>query len=268
MEESCDFPWLADLPKTFGLHRRYQPDADIVLSDAINELPKTFGPHRRYLPDPKTSGPRGRHRHERRDATEHRQRILEVAQRLFAEQGVDAVSMHQIAMAAGIGQGTLYRNYAHKGELCMDLLHESHERFVEEIASLLAATAASPALERLDGVLAHMVAFLEEQGALLNPIAVANARYWLCNESGSSQRFSSRHEPLYDWLYELLAGLLSEAVERGELVSLDIPYMVDAILTTLNPMFYRFQRQERGFSAERILQGLRRIYIDGVRAPK
>jgi len=30
-------------------------------------------------------------------------------------------------------------------------------------------------------------------------------------------------------------------------------------------MFYHFQRQERGFSQGRILQGLRRIYIDGVK---
>ena len=33
-------------------------------------------------------------------------------------------------------------------------------------------------------------------------------------------------------------------------------------------MFYRFQRQERGFSPERILQGLRRIYIHGVKTPR
>jgi len=32
-------------------------------------------------------------------------------------------------------------------------------------------------------------------------------------------------------------------------------------------MVYRFQRQERGFSPERILQGLRHIYIDGVKTP-
>src|SRR6058998_4428676 len=109
-------------------------------------LPKPFG---------------SRMRHERRDATEHRQRILEVAQRLFAEQGVDAVSMHQIAMAAGIGQGTLYRRYAHKGELCMDLLRERHESFAQEVAELLAAKATSPALERLESVLAKGVALLE-----------------------------------------------------------------------------------------------------------
>ncbi len=82
-------------------------------------------------------------RHERRDAAEHRQRILEVARRLFAQQGIEAVSMHQIALAAGIGQGTLYRRYANKGELCLDLLREQYERFAEEIATLLAQASTS-----------------------------------------------------------------------------------------------------------------------------
>src|SRR2546421_10428486 len=78
-------------------------------------------------------------RHERSDAAEHRQRILEVARRLFAEHGVGATSMHQIAMAAGVGQGTLYRHYADNGEICMVLLREGHERFAQEVAELLAA---------------------------------------------------------------------------------------------------------------------------------
>ena len=206
-------------------------------------------------------------RHERRDAAEHRQRILEVARHLFAEHGIDAVSMHQIAMAAGIGQGTLYRRYAHKGELCMDLLHEHYERFVEEIASLLASTAASPALERLESVLAKIVALLEEQGAMLGLVAGTEMRDGWCNESDISRHISYQRTPLYLWLHELFAGLLTEAVERGELASLDVSYTVDTILAALHPAFYRFQRQERGFTSERILQGLRHIYIDGLKAP-
>ncbi len=206
-------------------------------------------------------------RHERRDAAEHRQRILEVARHLFAEHGVNAVSMHQIAMAAGIGQGTLYRRYAHKGELCMDLLHEHYERFVEEIATQLAATATSPALERLESVLAKIVALLEEQGAMLGPVAGTDMRDGQCNESDISRHISYQRTPWYLWLHELFAGLLTEAVERGELASLDVPYTVDAILAALHPAFYRFQRQERGFTSERILQGLRHIYIDGLKAP-
>ncbi len=200
-------------------------------------------------------------RHERRDAMEHRRRILQVAQSLFAKYGVDAVSMHQIARAANIGQGTLYRRYAHKGELCMDLLRERHEQLVEDIAVLFTATVTAPILERLDGVLAQSIAFLEEQGALLGPVAFTELQETMCSEATNVQDM-----PFYLWLHELFAGLLTEAVERGELAALDVSFTADAILATLNPMFYRLQRQERGLSPERILQGLRHIYIDGVKA--
>jgi AcrR family transcriptional regulator len=203
-----------------------------------------------------------RERSERRDASEHRRRILEVAQQLFAAHGVAAVSMHQIAKAAGVGQGTLYRRYAHKGELCMDLLRERHAHFAQELATMLAAKATSPALERLDGILTHISALLEEHGSLLGPIATPDSH---CEQAGSLQYFAYPDMAWHEWLYDLLIRLLTEAVNRHELAaSLDIPYTADAILATLHPMLYRFQRQERGFSAQRILQGLRHIYIDGL----
>jgi AcrR family transcriptional regulator len=204
------------------------------------------------------------HRHERRDAAEHRQRILEVAQRLFAERGVDAVSMHQIALAAGIGQGTLYRRYRHKGELCMDLMREHHERFAEDITALFAQTETAPTLQRLYGVLIKMVALLEEQVTFLGPIGGTMMRDAQCNEADSSRRFSSQQSPWYLWLHGLLVGLLTEAIECGELVAFDVPFIVDTMMAVLNPPFYRFQRLERGFSQERILQGLRRIYTQDV----
>ncbi len=204
----------------------------------------------------------GRLRHERRDAMEHRQRILQVAQNLFAKYGVHAVSMHQIAKAAGVGQGTLYRRYAHKGDLCMDMLQERHERLYDDITTLFITKADASVLERLDGVLALSIAFLEEQGALLGPIAFTEMREAMCIEA------NAQHVPLhsfYLWLHGTFVRLLIEAVERKELSVIDTSFTADAILATLNPMFYRMQRQERGLSPEHILQGLRHIYIDGMK---
>ena len=200
---------------------------------------------------------------------EHRHRILEVARHLFAEKGVDAVSMHQIAKVAEVGQGTLYRRYANKGALCVDLMRDSHEHFAEEVATILTTLEKSTALKRLDAVLTILVTFIEEQGALLETVMAYSMRNMRCSfmPSDHEHSFSLSHDPLYHWLYELFAGLLKEAVERNELVPLDINYTVDALLATLNPITYQFQRQERGYSAERILQGLRRIYIDGIKTP-
>ena len=203
--------------------------------------------------------PGGPVRHERRDAMEHRQRILQVAQSLFAKYGVHAVSMHQIAKTAGIGQGTLYRRYAHKGDLCMDLLREQHEQFFADLTQLLSSKANSPVIERLDGVLGLSIAFLEGQGALLGPVILTEMRETLCDDFADADRM-----PFYLWLHDLYASLLSEAIEREEIAPLDTSFTADVMLNTLNPMFYHFQRHERGYSAERILQGLRRIYIDGL----
>jgi hypothetical protein len=73
-----------------------------------------------------------------------------------------------------------------------------------------------------------------------------------------------RDAPWYRLPHEVLVGLLTEAVEAADLHPLDVEYTADAIMAVLNPMYYRLQRQELGYSPERILQGMRQIFIEGV----
>lgn len=47
----------------------------------------------------------------RKDAKENRQRIEEIAHKLFDEEGVENISMNRIAKELGIGMGTLYRHF-------------------------------------------------------------------------------------------------------------------------------------------------------------
>ncbi len=63
---------------------------------------------------------------ERADAARNRQRVLAAAQRLFDESGVDAVTMDDVAAAAGVGKGTLFRRFKDKGGLAAALLGQ-HE---------------------------------------------------------------------------------------------------------------------------------------------
>jgi len=59
----------------------------------------------------------------RKDALANRQRLLEAADTMFREYGVD-VGVAEIAAAAGVGRGTLFRNFSSKDVLIAAVLVE------------------------------------------------------------------------------------------------------------------------------------------------
>jgi AcrR family transcriptional regulator len=61
---------------------------------------------------------------ERGDAARNRALLLNAARRLIAERGADAVSMDDIAAAAGVGKGTVFRRFGSRAGLMMVLLDE------------------------------------------------------------------------------------------------------------------------------------------------
>jgi AcrR family transcriptional regulator len=69
--------------------------------------------------------------HERADAARNRERILCTARLLFDQRGVASVSMDDVADAAGVGKGTLFRRFGSRSALCRALLDES-ERALQE----------------------------------------------------------------------------------------------------------------------------------------
>jgi AcrR family transcriptional regulator len=61
---------------------------------------------------------------ERGDAARNRALLLDAARRLVAERGADCVTMDDIAAAAGVGKGTLFRRFGSRAGLMMVLLDE------------------------------------------------------------------------------------------------------------------------------------------------
>jgi AcrR family transcriptional regulator len=70
-------------------------------------------------------------RPERADAARNRARILAAARTLFAERGIEAVTMSDVARAAGVAKGTIFHRFGDRAGLALALVDE-HERELQE----------------------------------------------------------------------------------------------------------------------------------------
>jgi len=101
---------------------------------------------------------------ERADAARNRLRVLEAAEQLFAQRGVAGVTMDDVAAAAGVGKGTLYRRFTDKGGLAVALL-DQRERELQ--AAMLGGPPplgpGAPPVERLEAFVGAYLLLVDRQ---------------------------------------------------------------------------------------------------------
>ena len=115
---------------------------------------------------------------ERADAARNRARILAAAEELFAERGAATVTMEDIARAAGVGRGTLYRRYPDRAAIATALLDEHERRLQDQIlrGDPPLGPGAPPA-HRLAAFVAAMVELLTRHAHLVLGTEVGRSRY-------------------------------------------------------------------------------------------
>jgi AcrR family transcriptional regulator len=90
---------------------------------------------------------------ERGDAARNRTLLLDAARRLIAERGTDAVTTDDIAVAAGVGKGTLFRRFGSRAGLMIVLLDEDEK--AEQQAFMFGPPPLGPGAPPLDRLLAY-----------------------------------------------------------------------------------------------------------------
>ena len=183
------------------------------------------------------------HRPSRADAVKNRVLLIETAQRLFAENGVDAVTMSDVAEAAGVGKGTLYRHFPSKLDLCHVLI-DTDQRDLQN-RTLMHLRSGGGAQENLEWFLGEVVAFLSRNQAL----AFAE----------SAQSILLDH-PAHQWWRQTIRGLLARLNPQ-----LDVDYAADVFFVMLDPRTIHYQTTRRGYSFDQIAASLKALLHQFIR---
>ena len=152
----------------------------------------------------------------RADAERNRRRLLDAAEALFAERGLD-VGVAEIAQRAGVGRGTLFRNFPSKEHLIaaivVDRMSEATARGVELVAS---GDPATSLFEFLDEVVGRQ----QRDRALFD--AVADTLH-------TNADIRSAQAQVIGVLDALLAGAQEAGVVRTDVGAMDVLMLVKGV---------------------------------------
>ncbi|MFG1795735.1 TetR/AcrR family transcriptional regulator [Nocardia sp. NPDC049149] len=172
---------------------------------------------------------------ERADAARNRQLLLDAAQQLVREQGVDSLTMDALAKRAGVGKGTVFRRFGSRSGLLMALLDHADRKFQE--AFIFGPPPLGPGAPPAD----RIVAFGR---ARLLDIDVEGELYRAAEEGAAGDRYSGAP---YGLLKRHVSMLLREAQTPGE-----ISLLADSLLATLSAGLIMHQMHVQGYSRDQI----------------
>ncbi|MGY4652344.1 helix-turn-helix domain-containing protein [Mycobacterium sp. URHB0021] len=168
---------------------------------------------------------------ERGDAARNRTLLVDAARKLIAERGADAVTTDDIAAAAGVGKGTLFRRFGSRAGLMIVLLDEDEK--VQQQAFLFGPPPLGPGAPPLARLLAYgreRLRFVHTHQALLSDAGRdPQTRF------NAPSMLHRRHVRI----------LLEDAATTG-----DLDAQANALLALLDADYVRHQLAERGETLE------------------
>ncbi|GAA2166379.1 TetR/AcrR family transcriptional regulator [Actinomadura napierensis] len=181
----------------------------------------------------------GRPPAERADAAHNRRRILRAAAEFIATRGAEAVSMDEVARAAGVGVGTVYRRFGDRARLVYAVIDDRERDF--QAAFIQGPPPLGPGAAPSQRVRAFLHALADRTEAQAELLLMAES-------DPPDARFRDGSYGLY---HRHLTMLLHEI--RADA---DAAYLADALLAPLAANLFLHQRRMRGMPLDRIKAGL------------
>ncbi|MGI5421812.1 TetR/AcrR family transcriptional regulator [Actinomadura luteofluorescens] len=181
----------------------------------------------------------GRPPAERADAAHNRRRILRAAAEVIATRGPEAVTMDEVARAAGVGVGTVYRRFGDRARLVYAVIDDRERDF--QAAFIQGPPPLGPGAAPAERVRAFLHALADRTEAQADLLLMAES-------DPPEARFRDGSYGLY---HRHLTLLLREVRPDA-----DAAYLADALLAPLAANLFLHQRRARGMPLDRIKAGL------------
>lgn len=147
------------------------------------------------------------------------QEILAAARKLLDQSGLEAMTMDDIAAAAGVAKGTLYLYFQSKDDLLLAMISQVGENILRDVEAALQAPGTPP--ERLTRMVSVLLEYLDRE-RLLFPIY---AREVLQGKQKFRKGFWWHIQAMEEKFVTVVTGLFAEGIAAGQFISANPRYL-------------------------------------------
>ena len=165
--------------------------------------------------------------------------ILAAARRLMDQNGVDTLTMDEIAQTAGVAKGTLYLYFQSKDGLIQALLSQVGEAMALDLEAI--SSKAAPLPEKLRQVAVLLLHYVDRESTLF-PVYL---RELVRSKSGRGNALTSLQE-LEERIVSLITGIFAEGIAQKQFIAADprlLTFLLKGLVRAVG--YYQMTRDQK-----------------------
>ena len=194
---------------------------------------------------------------------EKKQEILKAAMRVFAHNGVVNTKMTDIAVAAGIGKGTIYEYFRSKEDIFAEayshIFMDTENRISEVLESPI------PPEEKLREFMKVTIEeFLVKDGGEFAGIMMS---FWSEGIRNNNERIMQIIDlkKIYSEFRILIAGILDEGIKKRQFKKMDTHLTASVIIGTMDGILLQYIMDKDVFSPVKAIETLLDSFLNGIK---
>lgn len=187
--------------------------------------------------------------------------ILAAALRLMDDKGVDALTMDEIAQAAGVAKGTIYLYFQSKNELIQALLAQVGEALAREVEAIMGEPLSPP--EKLRLVVTLFLQNVEKERVLFPLYLRELVRY----NTGRETSLTPKLKELEGRIMGHLTSLFAEGMAAGRFIEADPALLAFLLKGLVRAVGYFQMTGSADRSIQKTLPAVLRLLFSGMVLP-
>ena len=185
---------------------------------------------------------------------QRKNQILDAASLIFSKEGFVKANTDEIAKAANLGKGTIYRYFKNKRELFLSVVDRGLDKLKDAILTEVEKT--EDPLKKIENAIKTYLSFFEKNSNLIGIL--------IHEQSSFQKRIAKRYFEHYYGNVDRIKQTFKAGIDQNLIKDIDIDSLISVYTSMLNGLIYMWQIEGRKYRLIDKVPIVTKIFLTGI----